>query len=120
MFWDPLTKGAIFEINDMSAFYMITLMRADARKYYLCEILYRRLTDFIYFLLPIIIIGLIIGFSPLKAIVLIMELIAFRFMCDWIDLFTYEKTGIILAEKNLFVFPLILVGFAASLCVYPY
>ena len=110
----PLTKGAIFELNDVSAFYMITIMRTDARKYYLCEILYRRLTDFINFVPPIIIIGLIIGFSPLKAIVLILELIAFRFMCDWIDLFTYEKTGIILAERKLFVIPLILVGFAAA------
>lgn len=110
----PLTAGTIFEINDMSAFYMITLMGADARKYYVGEILYRRLKDFIYFIFPITIIGLIIGFSPQKAIVLIAELAAFRFMGDWLHLFTYEKTGIMLAEEIFFIIPLILVGFAAA------
>lgn len=110
----PLTKGAIFEINDMSAFHMITLMRADARKYYLGEILYRMLKDFIYFLPPITIIGLIIGYSPLNAIVLILELMAFRLMASALDLYTYEKTGTILAQKLFFVIPLLLMGFAAA------
>ena len=109
-----LMKSTIFEINDMSAFRLITLMRVDPRKYYLGELIYRRLTDFIYFILPTIIIGLIIGFSPLKSIILIAELTAFRFMGDWLHLFTYEKTGIMLAEKFLFVIPVLLVGLAAA------
>jgi len=109
-----LMESTVFDINDMSAFYMITLMKSDPRKYYLGEILYRRLKLFIYFLFPIIIIGLIMGFSPLKAVVIIIELIAFRFMSDWLHLFTYEKTGMILAEKSFFVFPLLLVSLAAS------
>jgi hypothetical protein len=110
----PLTKGAIFEINDMSAFYMITLMRADARKYYLGEILYRMLKDFIYFLLPLTIIGLIIGYTPLNSIVLILELTAFRLMASALDLYTYEKTGTIFAQKLSFFIPLLLLGFAAA------
>ena len=110
----PLTKAIIFEINNMSAFYLITLMGTDARKYYLCEIIYRRITDFIYFILPLTIIGLIIGFSPLKAIVLMAELTSFRFMGDWLHLFTYEKTGIILAQKNFFIIPVLLVGLAVT------
>lgn len=109
-----LMETTVFEINDMSAFYMITLMKANPREYYLGEILYKRLTQFIYFLFPMIVIGLIMSFSPLKAVVLIIELIAFRFMSDWLHLFTYEKTGMILAEKSFFVFPLLLVGLVAS------
>ena len=54
------------------------------------------------------------SFSPLKAVVLTIELITFRFMSDWLHLFTYEKTGIILAEKTFFVFPLLLGGLVAS------
>jgi len=110
----PLTKGAIFEINDMSAFYMITLMRADARKYYLGEILYRMLKDFIYFLLPLIIIGLIIGYSPINALVLIIELTAFRLIISGLDLYTYEKTGTIFAQRLSFVIPFLLMGFVAA------
>lgn len=105
---------SVFDINNMSAFYMITLMKLDPRKYYLGQIIYRRLTLFIYFLFPMIVMGLMLGFSPLKAVVLIIELLAFRFMSDCLHLFTYEKTGMILAEKPMFIFTALLGGIAAS------
>ncbi len=61
-----MIKNVIFDENNKAAFNMVTLMRADAREYYLGEIVYRNTTDFIYFIVPMAIIGLIIGFSPLK------------------------------------------------------
>ncbi|HEY8892582.1 MAG TPA: hypothetical protein VIM70_20295 [Clostridium sp.] len=109
-----LMESTVFDINNMSAFYMINLMKVDPRKYYLGQIIYIRLTQFIYFLFPMLVMGLMLGFSPLKAVVLIIELIAFRFMSGWLHLYTYEKTGMILAEKSIFIFSALLGGLAAS------
>lgn len=109
-----LMESTVFDINNMSAFYMINLMKVDPRKYYLGQIIYIRLTQFVYFLFPMIVMGLMLGFSPLKAVVLTLELLAFKFMSDFLHLYIYEKTGMILAEKTLFIFPVLLGGLAAS------
>ncbi|GCD12797.1 hypothetical protein [Clostridium tagluense] len=110
----PLIKTIIFEKTNKSAFNMITLMRADAREYYLGEIIYRNIKDFIYFVLPVIIIGLIIGFSPLKAVVLVVELIAFILIGEWVQLFIYDKIEVVLAQKWLFMSVVIICGLALA------
>ncbi len=109
-----LMKTIIFDTNNKPAFDMIRLMRTDAREYYLGEILYRRLTEFVYFIIPVILIGMIIGLSPLKALVLILELECFRFAGEWLHLFTYDKTGKILEKKTSFVLISIAAGFALA------
>ncbi|MBZ9606516.1 hypothetical protein G9F73_001505 [Clostridium estertheticum] len=105
----PVMKNVIFDKTNKAAFNMITLMRADAREYYLGEIVYKNITDFIYFVLPVIIIGLIIGFSPLKAMVLVAEIIAFRLIEEGLQLFIYDKTEIIQKHKDLFM-SLVIIG----------
>ena len=107
----PLIKTTIFDENNKDAFNMITLMKADAREYYLGEIVYRNITDFIYFLVPVIITGLIIGFSPLKAIVLVLELIALKLIGEWLQLFVYDKWEILIKNKVIFISLLVLGGF---------
>ena len=106
----PLIKPNIFNLNNTSAFDMITLMRCDAKKYYLSEILYKNISDYIYFVLPLIIIGLFIGLAPVNAFVLILEVVALRFIGEWLHLFVYTKTRNALIQNNIFMFSVILVG----------
>ncbi|MFT5875063.1 MAG: hypothetical protein ACI8WT_004043 [Clostridium sp.] len=106
----PLIKSVIFDENNKAAFNMVTLMKADARKYYLGEIIYRNITDFIYFVIPVTIIGLIIGFSPLKAIVLVVELIALKLFGEWLQLFIYDKKEVMLKKKTIFISIVIISG----------
>ena len=106
----PLIKTTIFDENNKAAFNMITLMKADAREYYLGEIIYRNITDFIYFTLPVMIIGLIIGFSPLKAMVLVAELIALKLIGEWLQLFIYDKTEVLIKKKAIFISVVVLSG----------
>jgi len=106
----PLIKSVIFDENNKAAFNMITLMKADAGEYYICEIVYRNITDFIYFVIPVIIIGLIIGFSPLKAIVLVVELMALKLIGEWLQLFIYDKKEVLLKKKPIFISIVVLSG----------
>lgn len=110
----PIIKTIVFEKDNRSAFNMITLMKADAREYYLGQILYRNISDFIYFILPVIIIGLIIGLSPMKAIVFVAELIAFRLIFECFQLFIYDKTEVMLTQKDLFVSVVCICGFVLA------
>ncbi|MBU3146401.1 hypothetical protein [Clostridium sp. CF012] len=110
----PLLKSIIFEKTNKKAFNMITLMKADARQYYLGEILYRNITGFIYFVIPVIIIGSIIGFSPLKAIVIVGELIAFILIGEWVQLYIYDKLEVVLMQKWLFMTVIIVLGLALA------
>jgi len=103
----------MFEINK-PAFNMITLMKVDASEYYVGELLYKNITDFIYFLIPIIIMGLIIGFSPQKAIVLITELIACRLIGACLQLFVYDKTDGMLKHRDLFLSVVIILALVLS------
>ncbi|WP_032122334.1 hypothetical protein [Clostridium amazonitimonense] len=104
----------IFDTNNKSAFNMITLMRSNPKEYYLGQILYRNIEKFIYFLIPMIIIGIRIEFSPLKAIMLITELAAFRLIGEWLHLYIYDKRGKFLSKNNFFIYSLIIVGLALA------
>jgi hypothetical protein len=88
-----LMKTTVTNPGNKQAFDMITLMRADAREYYLSEILYSHIETVIHFILPLIIIGLIIGFSPLNVLILLLGLASFRLVGEWIHLYLYDKTG---------------------------
>ncbi|MGH4126291.1 MAG: hypothetical protein ACREV6_25600 [Clostridium sp.] len=105
-----IMKSIIFNENNKPAFNMITLMKADAKEYYLQEVVYKNIANFIYFLLPVIIIGLIIGFSPLKAIVLVGELIALKLVGEWLQLYIYDKTEVMLAQKGVYLSVVIICG----------
>ena len=87
----------ILNSSSKKAFNMIILMRCDAREYYLGEIIFHSITDFIYFILPMIIIGYFIGLSPLKAVELIIELTFLRMISEMLQLLLYRKY-----EKNIF------------------
>jgi hypothetical protein len=105
----PLLYTVIFEQHNKPAYDMITLMRADAKEYYITEILFRRVEAFIHYLPPMIITGLLIGFSPTKAVVLLITLTALRLVGEFFQLYIYEKTGIVLAKNNYFVVILMLI-----------
>ncbi|MBU3188712.1 hypothetical protein K9O30_05995 [Clostridium bowmanii] len=106
----PIIKSIIFDENNKAAFNMITLMKADAREYYLSEIVYRNITDFIYFVIPVIIIGLVIGFSPLKAVAMVAELIALKLIGEGLQLFIYDKTEVMLKKKAILISLLVISG----------
>jgi len=109
-FIGPLIKTIIFDENNKVAFDMITLMKADAREYYISEITYRNITNFIYFVIPVMIIGLIIGLSPIKAIVLVAELTVFKLIGEWIQLYMYDKTELMLKKKGVLLSLVIVSG----------
>lgn len=88
----PFIRDIFMDKTDKKGFLMIVLMKEDPKKYYLSELLYRNIMDFICFLLPMIIIGIFIQLSPLKSLILLVELIAFRFIVEGILLLFWDKT----------------------------
>lgn len=102
----------IFNNADKMAYDMIVLMRAEARRYYISAILYKNITNFIYFILPMIISGFIVGFTPLQAFTLLIILTAFRFIGEAVNLFLYNKTRVDITKKSAFIiiFALIVLG----------
>ncbi|ERI91671.1 hypothetical protein HMPREF1982_03055 [Clostridiales bacterium oral taxon 876 str. F0540] len=106
----PLMKSTIINKYDKQAFNMITLMRANARKYYISNIIFINLKDFLHFVIPMLIIGYIIGFTPLKAVIFILELIALRFIGECLHIRVYAKTKSVLTEKNIYMTTVILGG----------
>lgn len=107
--YGSIMNSIIFNYTDKSAFNMITLMRADAREYYVSAILYKYITNFIYFIIPMIITGLIVKFSPLKALTLLILLTSFKFMGECFNIFIYNKTGRVLSKENAFILIFIVV-----------
>jgi len=116
----PIMKSVIFDKNNKAAFNMITLMRADAREYYVGELLHRNVLDFIYFLMPMLIIGLIIGLSPLKVLILIVELVALRFIGEWLQLYMYDKKESQISEKKALMSIVIIGGLVLAYALPPF
>ena len=87
------------------SFNMIRLMRVDSRKYFIGQIVYKRILDFIYFI-PI----MIIVFSPLKGMILSIEFIAIRFIGELVHLFIYDKFKILLTSKAIYNVIIIVLG----------
>lgn len=88
-----LSKPIIFDKHNKKAFDMIVLMRADAKEFYLVQLLFTRIMDFVCFTLPLMIIGNFVGLSTGKAVIIILELTAFRFIGEYFYVFIYEKTA---------------------------
>lgn len=104
----------IINERNEKAFDMIILMKSNPKEYYTGEIVYKGISNFIYFAISLIVIGLIIGFSPLKAVILAAELIAFKFMGEFLHLFVYHKTGKNLSNSTAVVLSMIAAGLAAA------
>lgn len=104
----------IIDERNEKAFDMIILMKADPKEYYTGEITYKGISNFIYFALSLMLVGMIIGFSPLKAVILASELIAFKYIGEWIQLFVFHKTGKIPANSAWLSLSIICAGLAAA------
>lgn len=112
-----LMKSEIFTY-DKAAYDMVMLMRMDARSYYIGQIIYTKITEFLGFALPLIIIGLFIGISPLKVLVLLLELAAFRFIGELAKLILYIKADKILS-KNPFMMSALIISLLAAAYIPP-
>lgn len=88
-------RSVIFNKNHES-YKMIKLMRANPKEYYFGQIIYKIITQFIYFL-PALVISQI-GF--LNSIILLIELSAFRIFGEWANLLLYKKFKFVL-WKNI-------------------
>lgn len=93
----------------LKSFNMIRLMRVDSRKYFIGQIVYKRILDFIHFI-PI----MIVVFSPLRGMILSIEFIAIRFIGELVHLFIFDKIKILLPSKVIYNIPLVVVGILLS------
>lgn len=109
----PIIRDIFMEKTDKKGFLMVVLMREDPKKYYLSEIIYRNSMDFICFLLPVILIGVLAHISPLKSIILLVEFIAFRFIVEGLILFMWDKR-----KKGLGDFLSVIIVLIASVLAY--
>ncbi|NLM35568.1 MAG: hypothetical protein GX206_09040 [Clostridiales bacterium] len=87
----PIIRDIFTDKLDKKGFLMVVLMREDPKKYYLSEIIFKNLMDFLYFLLPMIIIGQFTQISVSEAIILLTEFISFRLIIEGIILFIWDK-----------------------------
>ncbi|WMM26109.1 hypothetical protein RBU61_05385 [Tissierella sp. MB52-C2] len=94
-------KTSIFDSGNQSAFYMIRLMRSDAREYYRSRLLYNRVMEFINFSIPMLVIGSFIHITPLKVLIILLELTAFRLIGEAIYLLMYDRLNINLEKHNV-------------------
>lgn len=110
-----MLESRVFTGSTKEAFDMIRLMRCDSKKYYLKNIIYKNVADFIYFMPAILVLGLIIGMSPVKSIILIFEFVSLRFIGEGVYLFLYSKFEITFQDKIWFTVPIM---FGALACSY--
>lgn len=110
----PLIGTIILDSTNKKAFNMINLMRCDPREFYIGEILYINIEKFIHFIIPMIIIGLIIGLPPYKAFVLMIEFTFLRFIGEFINLTVYKKTKIIMVKNNYIISTVTLLAMACA------
>ncbi|MFR4582787.1 hypothetical protein [Clostridium cadaveris] len=109
-----IMESRVFSGSVKEAFDMIRLMRCEPKKYYLKNIIYKNVVDFIYFMPAMFILGSIIGMSPVKSIILIFEFVALRFISEAMYLFLYSKFSIIFQEKMWFLVPIMFAALATS------
>lgn len=109
-----LIRTIILDSTNKKAFNMINLMRCDAREFYIGEIIYSNIEKFIHFIVPMIIIGLIIGLSPYKAFVLMIEFTFLRFIGEWFNVIVYRKTQIVIVTNNYIMSIASLLGIACA------
>ena len=79
---------AITMQSDKDAFNMIILLRINPQKYYLSQIIYRAVSQVVFFL-PVM---TIVTGSIVKALLMLIELGAFRFIFEAFFLFVFDNT----------------------------
>lgn len=84
--------------SDKSAFNMIILLRTNPQKYYLSQIIYRAVSQVVFFL-PIM--SIVTG-SILDSLLMLVELGAFRFIVEALYLYLYDKKSMQLCDNNYF------------------
>lgn len=96
-----------FWSNISTDFYMINLMRINAKHYYLSNIVFSYIQLLIYFVFPI----MLLGCSLLEAFIITLEFIAFRSIAQAFHLFFSNYRGFQLTTKWYFTIPIILIPF---------
>lgn len=106
-------RSVIFSYDEIS-YKMIKLIRVNPKDYYFNQIIYKIITQFIYFL-PALLVAQI-GF--VNSIMLLIELAAFRLLGEWTRLISYKKSKSTKWNGNiicLFVFLLLPIILSLSL-----
>lgn len=85
--------------TDNNGFNMITLMRMNPREYYTSQILYRVMSEFVFFQ---IIMHVLTG-SILKSSIILLELAAFRLIFEAVYLLIYDKLSVFIHENNVYL-----------------
>ncbi|MEG1256094.1 hypothetical protein [Clostridium sp.] len=86
-------------------FKMIRLMRVNPRKYFVGQIVYARMVNFIWFIPAMLLIC-----SPVNAIILATEFIAIKSFGEAVELFIYDRSNIMLPTKPWFNVVAIVIG----------
>jgi hypothetical protein len=120
LIYGAIMNGVVFDFTNNSAYTMVTLMRADARKYYISAMLFKYITNFIYFIIPMIIAGAIVKFSPIKALTMLLLLTSFKFIGEYCNIFMYKKTKKVLGKQNAFIFSFMVVALVLAYALPPF
>lgn len=95
-------------------FICIRLMRMDARSYIVSTVVFRNLTDILFFLPSLVLSSALMGGSALQGLLLTVLLCASRFMGEALHLLIYDKTRLIASGKTSFIIPFDLICLAAA------
>ena len=101
---------AITMQSDKDAFNMIILLRINPQKYYLSQIIYRAVSQVVFFL-PVM---TIVTGSIVKALLMLIELGAFRFIFEAFFLFVFDKRSILLSENESLIAGVWILGIAVA------
>lgn len=96
----------IINKNNPKAFNMIKLMRVNPKDFYIGQLIYKNLTDIIFFV-PFT--TLLMG-SFIEGFIILVEMICFRMICEYLSIKIYEKTKIIIGDKVIIVSIIMIVG----------
>lgn len=94
-----------FTDDVVTDFYMINLMKINAKKYYLSEILFSYFTYFIYFIFPI----MILNCTFIESLIITLELIAFRSIIQALYILFYNCFKFQLSNKWCFIVLVIII-----------
>lgn len=89
--------------TDKTKFICIRLMRMDAKSYLLSRVLFRNLSDSLYFLPFLILSSVLMGGSFLQGLCLAVLFCCFRFMGEMLYLLIYVQFKVNLGAKTLFI-----------------
>lgn len=94
-----------FTDNILTDFYMINLMRINAKKYYLSKILFSYFEYLIYFIFPI----MLLNCTFIESLIITLEFIAFRSITQALYVLLYNCFNFQLSNKWYFIVPVMLI-----------